>query len=395
MKRALFLIAAACSAHHASAPDGALSAPDARAQDGSWTAPFEIGALPFTAHGDTTGMQGSVSSYACKPAALEDGGELVYHLALTAPAYVRARVDAVAPADLDVHLLVDDDARDCIARDDVTALHQLTAGSYLIVVDTYMQKAGAFTLTVDTDTTVGDCLVDPVPDCATYPEPDVDFVPAEPPGLAGCPKGMTSVGGAFCVDRWEAALVLDTPSGPKGFSPYSHPTTETVRAVSAPGVVPQAYIDELVAAGACARAGKRMCTDTEWLRACQGSSGTTYPYGNTREPGVCNDARSCHPAIQYFETTASSVWSMIGNPCIDQEPAGLLPTGSLPGCITEDGAYDMMGNLHEWTSDPAGTFRGGYYVDTVINGNGCLYATTAHDVHQWDYSTGFRCCADI
>ena len=39
----------------------------------------------------------------------------------------------------------------------------------------------------------------------------------------------------------------------------------------------------------------------------------------------------------------------------------------------------MMGNLHEWTADPAGTFRGGYYVDTVINGNGCLYATTAHD----------------
>ena len=54
----------------------------------------------------------------------------------------------------------------------------------------------------------------------------------------------------------------------------------------------------------------------------------------------------------------------------------------------------MMGNLHEWTSDPAGTFRGGFYVDTVINGDGCLYRTTAHDVSYHDYSTGFRCCAD-
>jgi hypothetical protein len=53
----------------------------------------------------------------------------------------------------------------------------------------------------------------------------------------------------------------------------------------------------------------------------------------------------------------------------------------------------MMGNLHEWTSDAAGTFRGGFYVDTVVNGNGCLYRTTAHDTAYSDYSTGFRCCA--
>ena len=53
-----------------------------------------------------------------------------------------------------------------------------------------------------------------------------------------------------------------------------------------------------------------------------------------------------------------------------------------------------MGNLHEWTADPKGTFRGGYYVDTRINGEGCLYRTVAHDSGHWDYSTGFRCCAD-
>ena len=53
---------------------------------------------------------------------------------------------------------------------------------------------------------------------------------------------------------------------------------------------------------------------------------------------------------------------------------------------------DMMGNLQEWTSAPAGTLRGGYYGDTTLNGNGCLYATTAHDTTYWDYSTGFRCC---
>jgi hypothetical protein len=52
----------------------------------------------------------------------------------------------------------------------------------------------------------------------------------------------------------------------------------------------------------------------------------------------------------------------------------------------------MVGNIHEWTSD--GTFRGGYYLDTKQNGEGCDYKTTAHAKTYYDYSTGFRCCAD-
>jgi hypothetical protein len=55
----------------------------------------------------------------------------------------------------------------------------------------------------------------------------------------------------------------------------------------------------------------------------------------------------------------------------------------------------MVGNLHEWTSDPYGTFQGGYYLDTQINGEGCAYRTTAHDFDYHDYSTGFRCCGDL
>ena len=98
--------------------------------------------------------------------------------------------------------------------------------------------------------------------------------------------------------------------------------------------------------------------------------------------------------MQYFQSSDASVFSMIGHPCLDQLPAGLGRTGARAGCSSADGILDLMGNLHEWTADPAGTFRGGFFVDTVINGNGCLYRTTAHDVRHWDYSTGFRCCAD-
>jgi sulfatase modifying factor 1 len=109
---------------------------------------------------------------------------------------------------------------------------------------------------------------------------------------------------------------------------------------------------------------------------------------------VCNDARTCHPAIQYFESSDGSVFSMIDHPCLGQLPDGLARTGAHPGCASADGIVDLMGNLHEWTADPAGTFRGGFFVDTRVNGDGCLYRTTAHDVSHWDYSTGFRCCAD-
>ena len=237
-----------------------------------------------------------------------------------------------------------------------------------------------------------DCTTNPIPWCTVDTKPTPNGIPVEPPGLGGCPPGMTRVED-FCIDRWEAALVAIEPNDALApWSPYASPGDAAMRAVSAPGLVPQAYISQLRAAAACQNAGKRMCSDVEWLRACQGSTTTTYPFGNAPMPGVCNDARTCHPAIQYFETNANWIWSELDHPCLDQLPEGLDETGANPGCVSEDGVFDMMGNLHEWTEDPAGTFRGGFFVDTVVNGPGCLYKTTAHTVTYWDYSTGFRCC---
>lgn len=239
------------------------------------------------------------------------------------------------------------------------------------------------------------CCSDPAAAC----DPDIHPHPndglTEEPGTDNCPPGMLR-SADVCIDRFEAALVeLAADGTPLGtWSPYHNPGTIRVRAVSLRDAVPQGYIDQPQAAAACAEAGKRLCSDAEWLRACQGSAGTTYPYGDTRIPGACNDARATHPAIELFGTAADWIWSELGNPCISQIPASLAITGQHPACISEDGALDLMGNLHEWTADPAGTFRGGFYVDTLLNGPGCLYATTAHDIQHWDYSTGFRCCAD-
>ena len=83
----------------------------------------------------------------------------------------------------------------------------------------------------------------------------------------------------------------------------------------------------------------------------------------------------------------------MNDPQLNQLPGTLALTGAHGGCTNESGVYDMVGNLHEWTADPEGTFRGGYYMDTTINGDGCWYRTPGHNVAYHDYSTGFRCCA--
>ncbi|MEB2310775.1 MAG: SUMF1/EgtB/PvdO family nonheme iron enzyme [Sorangiineae bacterium] len=227
------------------------------------------------------------------------------------------------------------------------------------------------------------------PDAAPLPNEGL----VEAPGGGGCPPGMARVTD-FCIDRYEASLVLMSPAGGvTTWSPFVNPGAEQVRAVSIAGAVPQAYIDQPRAADACARAGKRLCTDDEWLMACETAAGYTYPYGEVREPGVCNDARAVHPAEEYFGTTDPWIYSELDDACLDQLPDSLDRSGANPGCVTPEGVYDLMGNLHEWTADPAGTFRGGFFVDTVRNGDGCRYVTTAHQANYWDYSTGFRCCA--
>jgi formylglycine-generating enzyme len=154
-------------------------------------------------------------------------------------------------------------------------------------------------------------------------------------------------------------------------------------------------VSGVMASSACANAGKRLCSDVEWTRACRGADDRVFPYGDERMPGVCNDARDAHPAVEYFGTSASWIWSELGNPCIGQQHDTVDAAGANVDCVDDSGRFfDLMGNLHEWIDDPAGTFRGGFYVDTAINGPGCLYRTTAHGTSHWDYSTGFRCCAD-
>jgi hypothetical protein len=217
-----------------------------------------------------------------------------------------------------------------------------------------------------------------------------------------CPDEMALVGESVCVDRWEASLVEVMASGEeRDWSPYKSASkaSGTVRAVSRPLVVPQGYISGVHAQAACQASGKRLCSAQEWVSACRGPKNTTYPYGHKRRKYVCSDdSRKMHPVAevtQRFGLPKERMWyEGMEHPMINQLEKTLRKTGERDKCTNELGIFDMVGNLHEWIADPKGTFRGGFYLDTVINGEGCNYATTAHRMSYHDYSTGFRCCMD-
>lgn len=202
------------------------------------------------------------------------------------------------------------------------------------------------------------------------------------------------------MDTYEASLVVVSEAGrPDAPHPHHLPVAGLrVRAVSLPDVFPQAFVSQREAKAACEEAKKRLCTDEEWALACEGAEAAarTYPYGAPYRAGACNDAAPVSPLAQTLGPRAAGTgyrWEEMNDPRLGLVPGALAKTGAHPACRTPEGVVDLVGNLHEWTDDPGGTFRGGFYLDTKQHGEGCAYVTTAHDASYRDYSIGFRCCA--
>jgi hypothetical protein len=123
------------------------------------------------------------------------------------------------------------------------------------------------------------------------------------------------------------------------------------------------------------------------------ASAASAKASNKRKGVRTQGKKSARPA-----SVDPGVWARLNDPALGQVEGALGKTGERAECANDFGVFDMMGNLHEWVAtDPAlahGTFAGGYYLDTTLNGDGCLYKTQAHAHEYHDYSTGFRCCAD-
>ena len=235
-----------------------------------------------------------------------------------------------------------------------------------------------------------------------------------------CPKEMVAVENS-CVDRYEAHLVVEGPGGSVRSLPPNHrpPKGERYLARSEAGVKPQAYISRIEASRACENAGKRLCSVAEWYQACRGPKRTLYPYGDKFEAGRCNVGKG-HLLSKYFGTDARA-WKYqepFNSPKLDELPGYLAHTGEYAACVSGYGVHDLVGNLHEWVSDPSnralakkmpvqegirkrlrdgsgrGVFLGGFFSTTSEHGHGCNFVTAAHEIQYHDYSGGFRCCRD-
>ncbi len=153
--------------------------------------------------------------------------------------------------------------------------------------------------------------------------------------------------------------------------------TSGARSCGRDAVLPWTEVGFAEAEAACAAAGHRLCTAAEWLAACQGGDGRTYPYGASYDGATCNGADR------------------------DAIPGGAIdsrvePTGALAMCVSPDGALDLSGNVKEWTDDR----RGGVY---VVRGGSrespALGLTCATELSRATADTilptlGFRCCDD-
>ena len=159
------------------------------------------------------------------------------------------------------------------------------------------------------------------------------------------------------------------------------------KAVSGKGNVPAYNVNWFEAKKACEAAGKRLCTEREWLAACQGAlpidddhngryaddmiEGTAYPYSDFHRRGACWDGHHNDPS---------------------KRP---VYTGSFPACVSRDGVYDLTGNMEEWVGEsPDKALLMGGAFDTREDKARCYRPNDTFGPGFAHIRTGFRCCKD-
>jgi formylglycine-generating enzyme required for sulfatase activity len=152
------------------------------------------------------------------------------------------------------------------------------------------------------------------------------------------------------------------------------------------------------AASWCEARHKRLCTEDEWIAACEGEEHRSYPYGSEHVDGRCNDDK---PWRQVDEGTLAK-WP----DAEAQEHAKSLyqaaRSGSKRKCVSQAGVRDLTGNVEEWvvrTREHANDWPylliGCYWSGCYGGGKPTCHSTNnAHGPEFRFYETGFRCCRD-
>jgi len=150
------------------------------------------------------------------------------------------------------------------------------------------------------------------------------------PAAGTCPDDMVAAG-SICIDKYEASL-WDAATGGSSIpattcladgSDCGKNAANPIFAQSVVNVTPTRQVSWYQAAQACANVGKRLPTTADWQSAAAGT-----PAGANSDP-----ADSCNA------TTGGAV-----------AVTGASSAGTLP-CVSSAGAFDMVGNLWEWSAE--------------------------------------------
>ena len=200
--------------------------------------------------------------------------------------------------------------------------------------------------------------------------PRVAPVPADVPSMQHIRQGDLD----FWIDTFEAGLSGNA-------------------ATSGLHQVPATRMSWHAAQDACETAGKRLCTEQEWIAACQEAppvddngdgafaddliEGNAYPYGDFHTPGMCWEDRR-------GEAKAADGTSEAWRP---------VYTGEMPGCVTASGVYDLTGNVEEWvgSTEADAVLLGGAF-DTPDDKARCYRRNDTYGAGYASMRTGFRCC---
>lgn len=167
-----------------------------------------------------------------------------------------------------------------------------------------------------------------------------------------------------------------------------------------PGQVPQDWMTYFDAQRATESVGKRICTHKEWTLAAEGPNMHPLPYGDGyHRQRLCNFDNH-NPGIDVFQSKRPD------DEASAKLRALLVPSGSMPNCMSDFGVHDMSGNIDEWvvnessqdmcinkTSGNCRTGLMGGHIWHVRNASRPM--TTAHGAGFGWYETGARACKDI
>ena len=220
--------------------------------------------------------------------------------------------------------------------------------------------------------------------------------PRAPAGAQGsCASGMLLVDGDYCPTPDQVCLKwLDPPPYENlRCGEYQKPAKCRVSRVrrrfcvdreefaesAGPDALPMVNKSWTEAKTICEGRGARLCKETEWEFACEGVDMNPYPYGFSRESGICNVDRTDLGGT--------------GDRLTDHRAA----LSAFPRCTSAFGVHDMTGNVDEWVEREGiaaphrSSLRGGWWLP---GRNRCRAATTHHDESYGGKQVGFRCCAD-